>query len=227
MRQIPHIMSLVLLLPQLRVNMHIMKGEEMEQIKVDRRVTKTKRAIYSAFAQLLSERELNDITIRDIVDIADINRKTFYNYYSGIYALLDEIENSIVHTFEETMGEIDFKEALNNPIIVFKKLTDILNRDLDFYGHLLSMQSNASLITKIVDLLKGKTREAVIKQLPSIEKKADIILDFVFSGMLSVYQSWFLSENRPPIESVSETISLLCFGGINSILNDAGVQGVQ
>ncbi len=217
----------MLLLPQLRVNMHIKKGEKMEQKKVDRRVAKTKRAIYSAFAQLLSEWELNDITIRDIVDIADINRKTFYNYYSGIYALLDEIENSIVQTFEEAMGEIDFQEALNNPYIVFKKLTDIVNHDIDFYGHLISLQSNASLIIKIVGLLKAKTREAVIRQLPSIEEKADIILDFVFSGMLAVYQSWFLSEHRPPIESVSETISLLCFGGINSILNDAGVQGVQ
>lgn len=196
----------------------------MEQKKVDRRIAKTKRAIYSAFAELLSERELDDITIRDIVDIADINRKTFYNYYSGIYALLDEIENSIVQTFEAALGETDFRAAVNNPNIVFEKLTAIINSNLEFYGHLISMKNNTSLITKIVDLLKEKTREAVIKQLPDIEKKADIILDFVFSGMLSVYQSWFLSENRPSIESVSETISLLCFGGINGVLNDAGSQ---
>ncbi len=204
--------------------MDIRRSRVMEQKKVDRRIAKTKRAIYRAFAELLSERELDHITIRDIVDIADINRKTFYNYYSGIYALLDEIENSIVQTFESALGETDFREALNNPNIVFEKLTAIINSNLEFYGHLISMKSNTSLITKIVDLLKEKTREAVIKQLPSIEKKADIILDFVFSGMLSVYQSWFLSENRPSIESVSETISLLCFGGINSILNSASLE---
>ncbi len=196
----------------------------MEQRKVDRRIAKTKRAINNAFAQLLSERDLNDITIRDIVDIADINRKTFYNYYSGIYALVEEIENNIVHTFEEALGEMDFKEALNNPYIVFEKLTDIINHDIDFYGHLISMKSNASLITKIVDLLKEKTREAVITQLPNIEKTADIILDFAFSGMLSVYQRWFLSEQRPSIESVSETISLLCFSGINGVLNNSALQ---
>ena len=199
--------------------MGIRRVRVMEQKKVDRRIAKTKRAIYSAFAELLSERDLDDITIRDIVDIADINRKTFYNYYSGIYDLLDEIENSIVQTFEEALGETDFRAAVDSPHILFENLTTIINSNLEFYGHLISMKSNASLITKIVDLLKEKTREAVIRQLPDIEKKADIILDFVFSGMLSVYQSWFLSENRPPIEFVSETVSLLCFGGINSILN--------
>jgi len=53
--------------------------------KIDRRVVKTKKAIHNAFAKLLTEKELNDITISDIAELADINRKTFYNYYAGIY----------------------------------------------------------------------------------------------------------------------------------------------
>lgn len=190
----------------------------MAEKKEDRRVAKTKRAIYSAFAELLSQRDLDDVTIRDIVDIADINRKTFYNYYSGINALLDEVENSIVQTFEDALGETDFREAMNHPEIVFEKLTAIIHSNVEFYGNLISMKSNARLITKIVDLLKEKTREAVIAQLPDIEDKADIILDFVFSGMLSVFRSWFLSEHRQPIGSVSQTVSLLCFHGINGVL---------
>ena len=51
--------------------------------KTDRRVLKTKRAIYNAFVELLSEKEINHITITDISKKADINRKTFYNYYSN------------------------------------------------------------------------------------------------------------------------------------------------
>lgn len=198
----------------------------MEQKKVDRRVAKTKRAIYNAIAKLLNEREVEDITIRDIVDIADINRKTFYNYYPGIYALLDEVENCIVQTFETALGETDFKEAINNPIVVYESLNKILNSDLEFYGHLISMKGNANLISKTVDLLKEKTRKAVILQLPHFEDKADTILDFIFSGMLAVYQRWFLSKNRPPIESVSETISLLCYGGVNSVMKSPGLQAM-
>ena len=190
----------------------------MEQKKVDRRIAKTKRAIYSAFAELLNKQDVDDITIRDIVDIADINRKTFYNYYSGIYALLDEIENSIVQTFEAALGEVDFREAVNNPYIVFDKLTAIINSNFEFYGHLISMKSNANLVTKIVELLKEKTREAMITQLPDIEKKADIILDFVFSGMLSVYRNWYLSERHQSLEEIAEITSALCFGGISSIV---------
>ena len=190
----------------------------MEQKKVDRRVAKTKRAIYSAFAELLSQRAIDEITIREIVDIADINRKTFYNYYPGIHALLDEIENSTVQTFEAALGEIDFREAVKNPSPVFEKLTEIINSDLEFYGNLISMKSNVSLITKIAVLLKEKTREAVIAQLPDIEKNADIILDFVFSGMLSVYRNWFLSDRHQPVEEVARIVSAFCINGISSMV---------
>jgi len=190
----------------------------METKKQDRRVVKTKRAIHMAFAKLLSEKELNDITVRDIADLADINRKTFYNYYAGVYAVLDEIENEVVGTLENALRGTDFREAMRRPYLVFEKLTAIINTDLDFYGHLLSMQGNVSLITKTVKLLKQKTRDAVLLQLPIREEELDIVLDYTFSGMLTVYQQWFHSGRSRSIEEISEILSRLCFNGLNGVL---------
>ena len=190
----------------------------MEARKQDRRVIKTKRAIHKAFASLLSEKELNDITVRDIADLADINRKTFYNYYAGVYDVLNEIEDEVVRTLENALGGIDFREAMSHPYLVFEKLTAIINTDLDFYGHLLSMQSNVSLITKTVKLLKQKTREAMLLQLPVKEEEIDILLDYSFSGMLTVYQQWFNSDRNHSIEEISEILSELCFNGLNGVL---------
>jgi AcrR family transcriptional regulator len=199
----------------------------METRKQDRRVVKTKRAIHMAFASLLSEKDLNDITVRDIADLADINRKTFYNYYSGVYAVLDEIENEVVSTLENALGATDFREAMSHPDLVFEKLTAIINTDLDFYGHLLSMQGNVSLITKTVKLLKQKTREAVLLQLPIREEEIDILLDYTFSGMLTVYQQWFNSDRSRSIEEISETLSELCFNGLNGVLAFPAGQAVR
>jgi len=190
----------------------------MEARKQDRRVVKTKRAIHKAFAKLLSEKEINDITVRDIADLADINRKTFYNYYAGVHAVLDEIENEVIGTLEDALGGIDFREAMSHPNLVFEKLTAIINTDLDFYGHLLSMQSNVSLVSKTVNLLKQKARQAMLLQLPVREKEIDILLDYTFSGMLTVYQQWFNSDRSQSIEEISETLSELCFNGLNGII---------
>ena len=51
----------------------------------------TKRAIQSAFLELLDQRSLSRITVKDITDICGINRNTFYYHYQDIPALIEEI----------------------------------------------------------------------------------------------------------------------------------------
>ena len=54
-----------------------------EEKKTDRRVIKTKRAIRNAFAELLSHKDINDITIKDIADTADIREPFSASYIAA------------------------------------------------------------------------------------------------------------------------------------------------
>lgn len=192
---------------------------EKSQKTVDRRVLKTKRAIKAAFARLLSEKDVNDITIRDIAELADINRKTFYNYYAGIYEVIDEIENEIAQSFEKVLSDTDFKQNLRNPYMLFEKLTDIINTDMDFFGYMLSMNANVSLSTKIVELLKARSKAIIMSYLDEDERRIDLMLEFMLSGLMAVYKSWFNSDRRDSIEEINEEISVLSFRGVNGYLN--------
>lgn len=51
----------------------------------------TKAIISDAFLVLLNQKPFDKITIKDIVEECNINRNTFYYYYSDIYDLLEEI----------------------------------------------------------------------------------------------------------------------------------------
>lgn len=51
----------------------------------------TRRVIQTAFMELLNERPLGKITVKDITDRCGINRNTFYYHYQDIPALLEEI----------------------------------------------------------------------------------------------------------------------------------------
>lgn len=191
-----------------------------ENKKIDRRVVKTKKAIYSAFAQLLLEKDVNAITIKDIADRADINRKTFYNYYAGIYELIEEIENKILYSFEQALMDVNIADALHNPNRLFNELTEIINQDIDFYGHLMRMENNSSLVVKLVGALKTKAKEIISKQTRLAPQMLDIVLDFVVSGMMKVYQNWFNSDRSQSIEDFSKIVSTLTFRGINGILEE-------
>ena len=51
----------------------------------------TKKAIRKTFMELLEEKPLDKITVKDIVERCDINRGTFYYYYSDIFALVEDV----------------------------------------------------------------------------------------------------------------------------------------
>lgn len=199
----------------------MLKGRKKMDKKVkpvDRRVLKTKRAIRNAFAKLMVEKDINDITIIELADTADINRKTFYNYYSGVYQVVEDIENDISQSYEELLGDIEFSKTMEAPYSLFERFSILINMDPEFFGYLLSMNGNKALITRIMNLLKNKTREKMVSQLDIEEHRADIMIDYVLSGMLSVYQHWFSSDKTVPIEEVTQIISTMSFGGINGVL---------
>ncbi len=52
---------------------------------------RTRNSIITAFTQLLEERPMNKITVKDIVERCGVNRNTFYYHFPDIPSLLQEI----------------------------------------------------------------------------------------------------------------------------------------
>ncbi len=57
---------------------------------MDRRQRKTREAIFNAFTELLSKKDFNQITVGEIIEIADIGRATFYSHFETKDYLLKE-----------------------------------------------------------------------------------------------------------------------------------------
>ncbi len=190
--------------------------------KTDLRVIKTKKAIRNAFAELLSEKDIQKITIKDIADTAVINRKTFYNYYAGVYSVVDEIENEIIMAFNDALRDVDFRQLLHEPYEIFKKLTSIINSDLDFYSHLMKMDSNASLISKIIQALELNVKKTFSEQISINKSTLDLAFDYAVAGMITVYQKWFNSDRTQSIEDISKSLSIIISTGVNGLL-DSGI----
>ena len=187
--------------------------------KPDRRVARTKKAIKNAFAELMSEKEISEITVKDIAETADVNRKTFYNYYNSVYDIVNEIENELVLAFDNVLSNIDFKQEMKNPYGIFEKLTGVSNQDFDFYSRLMKMNHNANLMQKLYVALKDRMKASFLSQTDIEEPQLDIVVNYMISGMLSVYQSWFNSDRAESIEELSKTVSIMTFSGINGFLH--------
>ena len=73
----------------------------MERREQDRRVRRTRRQLQAALAALLQEKELKDITVRELTQLADVNRGTFYSHYKDLYDMRQQMEEEL---FQQLAG---------------------------------------------------------------------------------------------------------------------------
>ena len=59
----------------------------MEPKRDDRRTQYSKRVIKESLFELMQEKPINKITVKELCERADVNRSTFYAYYTDIYDL--------------------------------------------------------------------------------------------------------------------------------------------
>ena len=65
-------------------------------IKQERRYRRTEALILNGLTTLLQQKSIKEITVRELADLVDINRSTFYLHYTDIYDLLEKTEQRLV-----------------------------------------------------------------------------------------------------------------------------------
>lgn len=63
---------------------------------------RTQAIIMQAFVDLLAQKSLDKITVKDVIERADINRNTFYYYYENIPSLLDALFEQEIQKFTQS-----------------------------------------------------------------------------------------------------------------------------
>ncbi|MDD3224849.1 MAG: TetR-like C-terminal domain-containing protein [Clostridium sp.] len=164
----------------------------MVKTKVDRRVRKTKSALLHCLTKLMTEKKINDITVKELTDLADVNRSTFYLYYKDIFDMVDKIET----------------EMFDNFIEAFNNLNKKINRDdnlLSFYTYIFEYVKSNAEICKVLLGNEGyysftlKFKEAIMATKASFaesipEVKVHLLRPFIISGVIGVIQQWLKDD---------------------------------
>ena len=116
------------------------KSEEVNttsapEIKADRRILKTKKAIYEALVELMQKKKLNSITVTELAAQANINRKTFYTYYSTVNDVLDEGICELITSLKDLMYAMSEDYNMLSPQTLFAFLNTIMS-DADIVRNL-------------------------------------------------------------------------------------------
>ena len=66
--------------------------------KVDIRIVKSKESLMSALVSLLQKKKLEDLSISEVCQEANVNRNTFYSHYTNIRELFEEMKGQYLES---------------------------------------------------------------------------------------------------------------------------------
>lgn len=145
---------------------------------MDLRVKKTKSAIINAFLQLRSKKPLERITVKELSDLAEINKATFYLHYKDIYDLSESLEDELL---DSVLGSIRHPNAvLSEPKLFIRELFDSFIANQSLIDIIFSNDRKGIL----VDRIESKIREFIFENYPQSKEvpEINILLSFTIKG---------------------------------------------
>ena len=73
--------------------------------KMDRRVRKTRALLLQGLVKMMETYDIQDISVKELTELVDINRGTFYLHYDDIYDMLRKVEDEMFQEFNEIMEQ--------------------------------------------------------------------------------------------------------------------------
>jgi AcrR family transcriptional regulator len=122
----------------------------------DRRVRKTKRQLRNAMISLMEEKSIAEITVREIADLADINRGTFYLHYRDVNDLVEQVENEIISEFQSVINARTLEELRDNTALIFEDVFTYMAENAALCSALLSPHGDISFLQRLKDIVKEK-----------------------------------------------------------------------
>lgn len=188
----------------------------MEQNKKeDLRVRKTKEAIHNTFKAMICEIDYEQITIKELTQRAQINRKTFYLHYNSLDALLEELQEEIAdHFIRRKVSYSNMKDIRDLIRLFFEHAT---NMPL-LHERLMCSGSYRPIWEKINKRIMDYRKETNRGVFGLDEYSENLVFAFYGANSSILFRQWVMDGKKLPLEKLIDIATRLICNGMSSIV---------
>lgn len=199
-----------------------------ETKQTDRRVIRTKREIFNSLTQLLEQKSIDEITVKEITDLAGINRGTFYLHYVDKYDLLEKSVNEIIYEMRD-LGKVILHKVSENedPEMVkeevIKSMSDIFDyvkNNHRFIRCLMSENSTYLFHYKFNEILKDHFVEKM--QGPTLKVPTVYLVSAASYAYQGLIQTWLESDMSETPREMGEIGFEIIYRNMYGVMNGNG-----
>ena len=163
----------------------------MDRYSYTRVTTKNRRKIQKAFAELLAERgTLNNLTVTDLAERAEITRGTFYNYYDNLYQVGVELQNEVEKRLVCEYDKLYTARGVEKDI---DELFIFLEGQENIYRELLSSNASVDFLRQLESSINERVL-MVLKKNGIKDKNVETELLFTTNGAIAIIRKYYRGE---------------------------------
>lgn len=167
-------------------------------MKIDKRVTRTEQAIRIAFSKLITQKDINTITIKELCEAAHINKSTFYLHYHDIFDLGKHFDQTIISEVTAIFQDYNYKELISKSAEIARRILSLFDGQAPLYFTYSNSPTLAYLLNNadkyIIDVLYLRLQ----KEQPTLSLKElaahRLNMTFIVNGYLGLIRRYQIDE---------------------------------
>ncbi len=180
---------------------------------LDRRVRKTRQVLRRSLSVLMRQKPVNKISVRELTELCDINRGTFYLHYRDVFDMVEKFEKELFEDLREILSKYSAQtpESLRD---MLRELYTYLDENRDLCGALLGKYGNSSFVRSVTDLARDKFLYMWTGPRTGDEKLSERAFWFMVSGSIGMLRDWLDDANPEPSREIANLTCRIVLGGI-------------
>jgi AcrR family transcriptional regulator len=172
----------------------------------------------SGLTQLMREKPIKDITVRELAQLVDINRCTFYLHYRDIYDMVEQVEREVFEEFEALIEAHPPSDLGGGTRMMLLDLYRFFQENADLCAAFLGGNGDMSFFNKLIGLLKERVFEYWLQERKKDPEQFDYFFSYIASGSIGIIREWFNREMRETPAQMADLTEQLILCGVGTDL---------
>lgn len=154
---------------------------------------------------LMSRKAFKDITIKDITELADLNRGTFYLHYSDTYELLMAMENDVLDDFQNMINGYFETKPSNSLMSLLQPIVHYIVENEEICRNLFENSASNDFLIKFKTLVHKNGAVLIERLYPACRTTdSDYFFEFVTYGLIGILKRWLDSGTAQTEEEIAK-----------------------
>ena len=155
----------------------------------NRSVRNTKKKLRGGLLSLMERKPINEISVKELTDLVDVNRGTFYFHYTDIYDMLKKIQEEFFQHFSEILQDtVPRGEAAYTYL---KTIFSVLDENREFCKIMLGPNGDMQFVERIKKLVSDTCSHIWYEAAPGADSaKFEMYNAFIINGCIGLFQKW-------------------------------------